>query len=141
MHAVTEAGVPTRIRYVNESSRELAGIPRLSSGEERRSNTSFHDVRVLDARPLQDRGELDLDTHGFILQSHKTEVDFSDRDPVLTDYFEEMCTLVQSLSGADAVLPLDHLIRFEGPGAIGQTPTRATCTSTSVRACRTSGSG
>jgi len=109
-----DAEVSARVRYVNDSWRELVGYPRIDSGEDRRANTSFHDVQVRDARPLHARGELDLDSNGFVLERHETGVsDFSDRRQIETTYFDELCEVVHSLTGAAAVFAAHHVSRAE----------------------------
>jgi len=106
--------VTSSIRFVNDSWKTTPGIPRIDSGAERRANTTFQDVRILNARPLQERGELDLDTNGFVLVNHKTAVeDFTDHEAVETTYFGEISTLLKSVTGADAVIPFNYLVRTE----------------------------
>ena len=43
--------VPAQMRYVNTEWKHTDEIPRIGSRETRRANTSFHDIRVHDARP------------------------------------------------------------------------------------------
>jgi len=106
--------VTASIRFVNDSWKTTPGIPRIDSGDERRANTTFRDVPILNARPLQERGELDLETNGFILMSHKTAVeDFTNPEEIKTTYFTEMSALIESVTGADAVIPFNYLVRTE----------------------------
>jgi hypothetical protein len=110
------ASVDARIRFVKDSWKDIPGIPRIDSRDERRANTEFQDVRIIDARPLQERAELGLDTNGFILTRHETALaDFSDRAAIATTYLPEMCALIASLAGAEAVFPVNYLIRSEKP--------------------------
>ena len=67
-------------------------------------------VRVRDARPLA--GELSLDTYGFALGSHATEVaNFYDPAEVEARYYPEMERLVAAATGARRVHCFDHIVR------------------------------
>jgi len=113
---MTQASVDARIRFVKDTWRTLPGIPRIDSRDERRANTEFHDVPILDARPMHLRGELDLDTNGFVLTRHETPMgDFSDRAAIESDYLPSLCALIASLTGAEAVFPINYLVRSEKP--------------------------
>ena len=109
--------VSARIRFVKDSWKDRAGEVRIGSGEDRRAQTSFQDVRIANARPLLEQGELDLDRNGFILTHHETSVrDFSNREEVETTYYAEVCALVKALTGAAVTVPLNYLTRSEKRG-------------------------
>ena len=93
-----------QVGYLNAEWKHRSERPRILSGETRRANTSLHDVEVRDARPLHRDGTLGLDTNGFILAEHQSEVtDFSDAEQVRQVYAAEMSELLQGLTGADEV--------------------------------------
>ena len=78
--------VAARVRYLNPDWRGRSERPRVSSRDTRRANTRFYQVQIEDARPLQERGELDLDTNGFVLVPHRTRVkDFRDPAQITID--------------------------------------------------------
>ncbi|MCS6925957.1 MAG: methyltransferase [Candidatus Binatia bacterium] len=67
-------------------------------------------VPIRDARAIQ--SQLALDTHGFLLQRHETQVvDFYDEHEVRTVYYPEIERLVQSITNAATVLVFDHTWR------------------------------
>ncbi len=106
--------VSAQIRYLNPEWRGRAELPRIYSRETRRANTRFYDVRIEDARPLQEKGELDLDTHGFILVRHASDVkDFQDSAEVSRAYYPQVEALVQRLTGAERAVVSHHQLRTE----------------------------
>ena len=106
--------VGARIRYLSPEWRGRDGRPQISSRESRRANTRFYDVRIADARPLQERGELDLDTNGFILVEHRPDLrDFHDAEEVKRAYYPGIRSLIEKLTGAAQVAVLHHVIRTE----------------------------
>jgi hypothetical protein len=113
--------VSARIRYVNPDWRGRTELPRISSRETRRANTRFYDVRIEDARPLQQKGELDLDTNGFVLVQHASGVeDFQDAAEVSRTYYPRIEALVQRLTGASQVVVHHHQIRTEDASSFNQ---------------------
>ncbi len=106
--------VSARLRYLNPDWRGRTEIPRIDSRDSRRSNTRFYDVQIVDARPLQARGELGLDTNGFVLVPHETQVrDFGDAAEINRTYYPEVKALIRLLTEADDVAILHHVIRRE----------------------------
>ncbi len=75
-----------------------------------------HPMKVHDARPLLD--SLSLDTNGFTLVRHHTEVrDFYDPAEVHEVYFPEIERLMRELTGAFRVIVFGEAVRTEGPQA------------------------
>ena len=108
--------VEARVRYLNDSWKGAAELPRINTGDERRAVTSYRDVRIADARPLHEQDALDLDGSGFILTRHQTAVrDFFDPEQIKGIYYPEMAAVLKGLSGADAVFPMDHIVRSDRP--------------------------
>ena len=106
--------VNARIRYLSPDWRGRRERPRISTREQRRSNTRFYEVQIEDARPLQERGELSLDGNGFVLSSHESKVrDFGDPAEINRSYYPEIKDLVVRLTGADGAAILQHVIRRE----------------------------
>ena len=115
------SSVGARIRYLNPEWRDRDERPRVSSRETRRANTRFYDVEIEDARPMLERGELDLDTTGFVLVPHRTRVrDFRNADEVSQSYYPEVVRLIKELTGADEVAILQHVLRTEEPASFNQ---------------------
>ena len=111
-----EQSVPAKVRYINAEWKDRDDSPRIGSRESRRAATSFQDVRVHDARPRLEAGELSLDRNGFTLTSHQTEVtDFRDDDLIERVYHREMEALIKRVTGADHAFARSHLIRTETP--------------------------
>lgn len=106
--------VDARIRYLSPDWRGRSERPRISTREQRHQNTRFYDVRIEDARPLQERGELSLEANGFVLVPHETKVrDFGDPAEISRSYYPEIRDLVLRLTGADDAAILQHVIRRE----------------------------
>ena len=90
------------VRYLNDEWKTRDEMPRIYSKETRYANTSPRELEILDARPLSESGELDLDRNGFVLVRHESSVrDFSDPDRVAETYISEMESLIRELTGAD----------------------------------------
>ena len=107
----------TQVGYVNSEWKGREERPRILSGSTRRANTSLQDVEIHDARPLRARGDLDLDTNGFVLVQHPTRfADFRDRERILQTYLPEMCELLRGLTGAQEIFAFDFApLRSENP--------------------------
>lgn len=106
--------VSAKVRYLNPDWKGRSERPRISTRDQRRANTAFHDVVIEDARPLQARGELGLDRNGFVLLSHPSRVrDFGDAAEVERTYYPEVKALIRDLTGASDVAILQHVIRRE----------------------------
>ncbi len=115
------SSVGASIRYVNPEWRDRDERPRISSRETRRANTRFYDVEIEDARPMLERGELGLDTTGFVLVPHRTRVrDFRNAGEVSLSYYPEITRLIKGLTGADDVAILHHVLRTEEPASFNQ---------------------
>lgn len=94
--------VRAEVRYVNPEWRGRSEIPQIYSKELRYANTSVHQVEIQDARPLLERGELDLDRHGFTLVEHYSRAaGFGEEGEFGKDYLEEMEQLIRQVAGAD----------------------------------------
>ncbi|MEE9279321.1 MAG: CmcJ/NvfI family oxidoreductase [Myxococcota bacterium] len=110
-----------KIRYLDPDWRGRTERPRIASRETRRANTRFYDVRIENARPLQERGELDLDTSGFILAQHRTQVgDFRDPAEVRRTYYPGIRELIQRLTGASDLAVYGHVVRTEDSSSFDQ---------------------
>lgn len=80
---------------------------------ERNGEPDPHAVTIRDARALA--SELSLDREGFLLRRHATAVtDFYDERQVTDIYYPEMATLVRDVTGAEAVVVFDHIVRNAG---------------------------
>jgi hypothetical protein len=72
-----------------------------------------HLVQISDARSCKDR--ISLDSHGFTLADHKSEVsDFFDKDKTEALYPAEVAAVVKSLTGADRVAAMGWMVRTSG---------------------------
>lgn len=108
--------VQASVRYLAPAWRERDERPHISTRETRRAHTQFYDVPIEDARPLAERGELDLDTNGFVLVAPVDPVErFEDSAAVERAYYRRMRELVKRLTGASDVFVLHHLTRSETP--------------------------
>ena len=108
--------VPAQMRYVNTEWKHTDEIPRIGSRETRRANTSFHDIRVHDARPGLASGAITLERNGFTLSKNPTACpDFRDEATVEKVYYPEVERVVRETTGADHVFIRSHLIRTETP--------------------------
>ena len=111
-----EHTVPAKVRYINAEWKGKDDSPRIGSRESRRANTSFQDVRVHNARPRLEAGELTLDKNGFTLTQHHSAVtDFRDDNELERVYHKEMEALICRVTGADHCFARSHLIRTEKP--------------------------
>jgi len=89
---------------VNYAYDPPAGVPRRSG------KYVEHSVAIRNGREVLD--ELSLDTNGFVLTPHETEVkDFYDPDEVKSVYYPEVERLLKLVTGADRVLIFDHIVR------------------------------
>jgi hypothetical protein len=80
------------------------GVPPRNTREE------THAVKIIDARPLNDR--LSLDREGFILVLHPTEAaDLYDEEQIRNVYYPECERLIQQVTGAKRVVAFDHIVR------------------------------
>ncbi len=132
--------VSARVRYLNPDWRGRTELARISSRDTRRANTRFYDVRIEDARPLQEKGELDLDTHGFTLVKHASGIDdFGDSVEGSRTYYPPIQALIQRLTGASQVVVYHHTIRTEDSSAFNQAYARFVhCDFSQARARETS---
>ncbi len=113
--------VRAKIRNLEPDWRGRTERPRIASRETRRANTRFYDVRIENARPLQDQGELDLDTNGFILVQHRTQIgDFRDPAEVKRAYYPGIRELIQRLTGASDLAIYGHVVRTEDSSSFNQ---------------------
>ena len=58
------------VRYINAEWRDKDESPRIGSKETSRANTSFQPIKVHNARPRFEAGEINLDQNGFTLSSN-----------------------------------------------------------------------
>jgi hypothetical protein len=73
-----------------------------------------HRVEIADGRRA---GDLSLDTSGFLLVEHRTQVrDFFDPEELKRVYYPEVVALVQRISGAKRVVVFDHTLRSGDEG-------------------------
>ncbi|MFT5391186.1 MAG: hypothetical protein ACI8PT_001380 [Gammaproteobacteria bacterium] len=108
--------VDAQVRYINAEWKTRPETPRIGSRETRRAATSFQEVKVHDARPRFNEGQIDLDRSGFTLSNNASNLtDFHDSDAVQATYYKEMSDLVCRVSGADQALVRSHLVRTESP--------------------------
>jgi hypothetical protein len=108
--------VEAKVRYMHPKFVGAAEMPEIGSRETRRSSTAVHFMPVADARPLVERGELGLDTTGFVLDKLRSEVrDFRDDGQIRVTYYPEIEELVLRLTGAANVFTMGHVVRTEKP--------------------------
>lgn len=108
--------IEAKIRYMHPKFARTSEIPEIGSRDTRRASTAVHFVEALDARPLRERGELDLDTTGFVLAEHHSAVrDFRDDAEIERVYYPEMLEIVKTLTGAAHVFMMGHVVRTENP--------------------------
>ncbi|HWI38182.1 MAG TPA: CmcJ/NvfI family oxidoreductase [Burkholderiales bacterium] len=99
------------ITYTRDTGEKLVNetfgpnnIRRRTSGSE-----EAHRMEIADGRRA---GDLSLDTSGFMLVEHRTQVrDFFDPEELKRVYYPEVIALVQRLSGAKRVVVFDHTLR------------------------------
>lgn len=86
----------------------------VSPGEEMNTGAyQAYPVQIRDGRTLQD--QFDLDTHGFQLADHRSQVkDFFDNDEVAAVYPAEAETVIKQLTGADQVVVRGWMARTSG---------------------------
>ena len=108
MHAEITYTRDTGEKLVNETFGPN-NIRRRTSGSE-----EAHRVEIADGRRA---GDLSLDTSGFMLVEHRTQVrDFFDPEELKRVYYPEVIALVQRLSGAKRVVVFDHTLRSGDEG-------------------------
>ena len=80
------------------------GVPPRNTKEE------AHEVKVFDARPINDT--LSLDREGFVLVRHPTAArDLYDEEQIRTVYYAECADLIKDFTGAKRVHVFDHIVR------------------------------
>src|SRR5438445_13783990 len=88
------------------------GVPVRNTREE------THQVKILDARAVQDR--LSLDHQGFLLLRHPTAAaDLYDEAEIARVSYPECERLVQEATGATRVVAFDHIVRNAALSAEG----------------------
>ena len=108
MHAEITYTRDTGEKLVNETFGPN-NIRRRTSGSE-----EAHRVEIADGRRA---GDLSLDTSGFMLVEHRTQVrDFFDPEELKRVYYPEVIALVQRMSGAKRVVVFDHTLRSGDEG-------------------------
>jgi len=122
---ITQAGaeVQTVIHYLVPSSRINRRF--WAPGAELNTGTyAPYPVTVRNARLAQEA--IALDTHGFCLAHHKTQVgDFLDDAAIAKIYPGEVIAFVRELTGADIVVPLSGMVRSSGKTGPGCQPPAA----------------
>ncbi len=112
----TPSSISAKVRYLNSEWRGREELAEIGSRETRRANTSFREVTIEDARPLAQRGALDLDTTGFVITRHRSALgDFHDDVGIRRTYYPEIESVITRLTGADRVVFLGHQVRTENP--------------------------
>ena len=104
------------IHYTRDSGERLVNetfgpnnIRRRTSGAEEK-----HRVEIADGRQ---RGDLALDSNGFVLVEHRTAMrDFFDANELKEKYYAEVAALVRSVSGAKRAVVFDHTLRSGDEG-------------------------
>lgn len=111
----TNAGtISAKVRYLNAEWKDRDELAEIGSRETRRSNTSFEEVAIHDARARSH--ELDLDVNGFVLVRNPSSCpDFYDDEAVRRRYYPEIERLIRNLTGADRVFFMSHQVRTENP--------------------------
>ena len=108
--------VDAKVRYINAEWRDMDEAPRIGSKESRHANTSFQEIKVHNARPRFEAGEINIDQNGFTLsENHATVADFRNDDEVRAKYHPQMQALIEKLTGADQTFVYNHLVRTEKP--------------------------
>ncbi|MEU9080676.1 CmcJ/NvfI family oxidoreductase [Kitasatospora sp. NPDC004745] len=108
---MTTPTITAGVRYLAPRWRDSGTAPEIGDWGSLATNTVRHDVPVANARGT----EYGLDTTGFTLLEHRTEVDFRDESAVLGRYFAELAPLVKEQSGADEVFVTHHFVRWGDP--------------------------
>lgn len=110
-----------RIRYLAPEWREREDIPEINSRETRRAATRYYDVVIEDARPLAARGELGLDSTGFVLLEGQPPIEDVRDERFLTEtYCPRVAGVLQRETGARRVIVLHYLNRYENPPTFAQ---------------------
>jgi hypothetical protein len=97
--ATKEAGAPARIdTFVRYSERAADG-----GWIEKNGSYSFemedHDFAVRNARLV----DTDFERHGFTLEKHPVDIDWSNKDDFEARYYPQVCELVKKVTGASEV--------------------------------------
>jgi hypothetical protein len=108
--------VRAEIHYTRDSGEKLVNetfgpnnIRRRSSGAEEK-----HRVEISDGRQ---RGDLALDSNGFVLVEHRTAMrNFFDPDELKRVYYPEVAELIRRTSGAKRAVVFDHTLRSGDEG-------------------------
>ncbi len=112
---VVDNGIPP-VRYIDWPEMEHRAVP---------PQYQQREMAVRNGRPLRDT--FDLDTHGFVLADHRTQMkDFTEEGERQRVYDPEVQALIKKHSGASEVLVFDHTLRVsseEGQKAIDARPT------------------
>ena len=104
------------ITYTRDTGEKLVNetfgpnnIRRRTSGTE-----ETHRVEIADGRRA---GDLSIDTSGFVLVEHRTQVrDFFDAEELKRVYYPEVVALIQRVSGAKRAVVFDHTLRSGDEG-------------------------
>lgn len=96
--------------------------PYLSSLAQRLDVTQPIPMQLHDARPLLERGELSLDTTGFVLVRHVTQCkDFHDGNEMKRVLYPEWIDMIKRLTGAAHAVVVVSIVRTDvragGPGS------------------------
>lgn len=108
--------VEAKVRYMHPKFVGAAQMPEIGDRETRRASTAVHYMPIADARPLVERGELGLDTTGFVLEKlHSGVRNFRDDEQIRAAYYPEIEELVLRLTGASHIFTMGHVVRTEKP--------------------------
>ena len=111
---MTASTVQAKVRYLSSKWMHSEERARIGDRDSRRANTTPTRVDIFDARGANERGELDLDTTGFVLREMSSDVaDFRDEAQIKASYYPEVQSLVKELAGADHIFMMQHQIRTE----------------------------
>ena len=103
---------PGDARPVNYTFEPPAGTPWSSGTPDPRC------VRIHNARPLAEAGEISLHRNGFQLVSHRSALnDFSDDSLIRLVYRPEAEALLRGITGAEKVVVFDHTLRDSANGS------------------------
>ena len=118
---IPELPLSAKVRYLHSRFRSSKERAEIGSRETRRANTTFHDVRILDARPRARADELNLDTTGFILINFDTNFsDFRNTDKIAREFYSLVSEKIQALTGAIHVIPTGHIVRTEDSSSFNE---------------------
>lgn len=109
--------IPSHIRYLKPDF-PRDELPQIGApGYPTEAVTCLEPVEVIDARPANERGELSLETNGFVLVREPTKCpNFRHTPTVRETYYPEVTALVKRLTGAPfAVTAEPHILRTDTP--------------------------